>query len=172
MEYQTTYKQGQKLEIQNWKEIYHALDQMEDRLREQIIRNVHKSVARQTIVKDMKAALPYSSETKKGIGIKNVRGNKNAVWIGAMSDAYYLRFLEFGTKERETRARSRIKRKRSGGKTSTRNRGRIRANPILTRMVDGSIEQYILLLNTEYGNELAKWMQRKLDQATKKLAKL
>jgi len=165
-------KAGHKIDIEGWQEIYKALDQMDDQLRETIIRNVHKSVARQTIVKDMKAAIPYSNETKKGIGVKNVRGNKNAIWIGAMSDAWYLRFLEFGTKERKTRAKSRVKYKRSGGKTPTYNRGRIRANPIITRMVDGSIEQYITLLNSEYGTELQKYMQRKLDQTNKKIAKL
>lgn len=152
------------MEIEGWAEIFEALDKMDNQLQNQIIRGVHRSIANKTIKKEMQAALPYTTGIKKGIGVKSVRGNKTAIWVGANTDAFYLRFLEFGTRVRETASFK--------GKPMKLNRGRISSRPILVRMVDRSIERYINELNQGYGEELKKWMERKLKSTSRRLQKL
>jgi len=81
-----------------------AMDELSRKDYEKIMKTIHQNLARQYIVDRLKAGLPYSGRSKKGIKVTvGSKYDKTAVAAGPTSDVYWLRFVEGGTKERRGR---------------------------------------------------------------------
>jgi len=140
-----------KYELIGVSEVQSILKELPQALNFSILRSFHRKALSQEIVKPLKSVLPYSSETVKNIKIGTNRDpNKTAVYAGPTTDAYYLRFVEYGTVERK------------GG------RGRISPRPKIESFTYSKIQSLINYINKEYANEISKTVDKKRKRLAKK----
>jgi len=138
-----------KLDIQNLEEISEVLKQLPNKLSERLINSVLRKVATETLVRPIRSALPYGRVSKMGIKIVNSR-QKNTIFVGAVRDVYWLRFVERGTKERVS-------------KNNVRWAG-IRPNPIIENISDAQIPQTIDKINKDFGKELNDFILKRINK--------
>jgi len=132
------------IKLEGVKEYTEILNGLPERVRDQVLRSFNRKAATQEVLKPLRAALPYSSQTKKEIKVAANRANKTAVVAGPTSSVYYVRFVEKGTKERKGP------------------RGRIRARNRIEPFVDSRINNVISFTSREYGNEINKFLEKKI----------
>lgn len=135
-------------------QILDALDSLSPKTLNNIIKSTNRKALNVNIRKSVQAALPYSAKTKKAIKTLGDKEDKaTGVWSGVSSDAFYLRFLEKGTKVRTAEDGA--------------NRGRIAPNPKVIPTIESNIDNVINFFNRDAGEEIAKIMQRKLKSIKK-----
>ena len=91
------------VEIEGIDEVLRALEGLPSKLTSKILYDAHKEILSKNVLKDVRAALPYSARTRRGVKVVKARGTANGVYIGVTTDSFWLRFLEFGTSDRLTR---------------------------------------------------------------------
>jgi hypothetical protein len=132
--------------LEGMQEIIDALSSLNSKETLNTIKTIERKILRENIIKPVKAALPYSATTKKGIKIvadKN-SGDKTAFFAGATTDAFWLRFVEKGTAGRK------------GGV------GKIRPRPKAIPEIESRPEQIVRFFNEEFGNEVEKILLKKI----------
>ena len=142
------------------KELFESMDALSSSEVNKLIKNAERKALDLYIIKTIKSALPYSQKTKKEIRIVAAKGKAPGFFAGAALDAYYLRFVEYGTKVRQLkRAKKYIPRlDNKGGE----NKGQITANPIIGKTINDNIENVISFFNKDFGEHLALTMEKKL----------
>jgi hypothetical protein len=135
------------------KEILEALDTLSEKEIDSLTKGAMRKSLNENIVKPVKSALPYSAQTKKGIKIVADKSIKGALWAGVSSDAFWLRFTEFGTKVRTTKKGA--------------NRGAVPARAEARPAVENNIDGVINFFNEDFGQDLVRLMQRKLKRISK-----
>jgi HK97 gp10 family phage protein len=143
------------IEIKNLDSIQETLKLLPQKLSLQLINSVLRKVANETLVKPIRSALPYSMinrKTGKRVGVKGIKvqgtRDKNRILVGAVRQAYWLRFLEKGTKSRKSK----------GGVVW---RG-MSPRPIIEPVSDRQIPIVINKINDEFSLELNKFIVRRL----------
>lgn len=151
---ETNYK------IRGLKEISEALKTLPAKMQANIIRGVLKDAARKEVKNKSTETLPYGERKplKKIIGVTNVQGSKTSIMVGIKKDYWYVRFLEGGTKERQTK--------------KGYNRGQIVARPVVEEAITGKIDDVVEYINNEFGDRVAEHLTRKIKSAVKKNIKL
>lgn len=134
-------------------QILKALDALSSKETAKILKAANRKALAQKIVKPVKAALPYSAKTKKGIKIVADKEYKDSFFAGATSDVFFLRFLEMGTKERIA--------------ADGRSRGQITPRPIIKSTIMRNVDGVIDFFNKDFGQTLVQLMQRKIKRITK-----
>jgi hypothetical protein len=86
-----------KMEIVGLKEIQQALKELPSTVATQVLRSFHRKILTDTVVKPMRAALPYSRRTTKNIQVWGDRSKKDAAIAAPSTDSFWLRFVEKGT---------------------------------------------------------------------------
>lgn len=146
----TTYK------IEGLQEVFDALGTLTSREALVLIRSTNRKALTKNIIKPVRAALPYSAETKKTVKVvTDTENRKTGLYAGVTPDGYVLRFLEYGTRVRVTSAGI--------------NRGRIRARHTIEPVIDNRVKDVVDFFNNEYGDALADIMRRKIKRIDKKL---
>ena len=141
-------------QLEGTKQILEAIDSLNDKEIFKLVKSVNRRNLTKNVVKPVRTALPYSAETKKAIKIVADRADKKTgLYAGVTSDAFWLRFVEGGTKVRTTEAGA--------------NRGLIAPNPRAKQTIDQSVPSVIDFFNKEFGGELVTMMQKKLKRINK-----
>ena len=143
----------EQFKIEGLKEVIDALGSLPALTQANIIKNVEAKILRDQVVKPMKSSLPYRGESERKITTVTDRTDKTAVWAGPSSSIYWYRFAELGTKERTT-------------KSGKKFRGIKGANRIPS-VVDASVPNIINQFNSEFGELVAKTLERKIKRIKK-----
>jgi hypothetical protein len=136
-------------------EILDALSALEPKQVLNIIKSVERKDLSENIIKPVRAALPYSEHSKKGIRIISDKwlGDKTALWAGVSSDVFWLRFVEKGTDVRTTKKGS--------------NRGAITARPLVVPTISGQLDKVVEYFTTDFGSAVETIINRKLKKIKK-----
>ena len=129
-------------------EVEEALKTLPAKMQASLLKSFNRKASTKFVVKPLRMALNYSSRTKKAIKIASVRDDKTAVYAGPTSDAFYLRFLEKGTKERK-------------------GRGKITGKHKIERVADRGVNPIIKYTNKEFGEVINEFLLKKLKRARK-----
>ncbi len=139
--------------LEGTKEILESLDALAPKETLALIKGASRKALNEKIIKPLRAALPYSAKTKKSIKIiADKEDRKTGLWAGVSSDAFWLRFTEYGTKVREWEGRS---------------RGQITAKPVIKPTILKNVDGVIDFFNNDFGQDLIRLMQRKLKRISK-----
>ena len=133
-------------------EILNALKSLQGKELLRIIKAVNRKALTKYIVNPIKAALPYSSKTKQGIKVTTVPGQPIALYAGATSKAFWLRFTEYGTKERTSKH----------GVTWAG----IKSRKYIEPAIDSNVPNIINYWNSEVGEDISKKMKSKIKRLT------
>ena len=147
-----------------------------------ILRNANRKAARTKVEKPLINAVPhkmrksaqrgkkpFTKKSKKQAVTVNQKGSKTAVLSGISSYYFHYRFLEFGTKKRETKnykhagfSKDRFGKRKSVRKPKKRlNRGILPATrPFAERIIEKSINPLFRYLKIEYGKNIDKLIKK------------
>ena len=138
--------------IEGLKEFMDAIVDLPMHLQKKVLKSFLSKAGRKFVVKELKASLPYSTKSKKGINVVADR-REVAVYAGVTGKSFWLNWADRGTTVRKTK--------------SGANRGFILAKNQVSRKVDEEIEPIIKYSNEEIGNETSKFFDRKLKKIRK-----
>jgi len=145
--------------------IIKALEQLPRNLNNKVLYHANLSIV-QTVIRDpLRAALPYGKYSKRGIGLRKAKGTKTGVYAGVTSTAFWLRFLEKGTKPRTTRSNKRY------GRTKI-NRGRISPQPFIIPFINSKDQELFNETAELYDLYITESLKKNLDKTNTKLSKL
>ena len=145
-----------KTRIEGLKDVERALKVLPRNLQGNILRTANRRLIA-PVRKDVKSQIPKrTGRASKELKIKTSRRDKTAVQLGFTSDAYYMRFLEKGTRVRQTRDGA--------------NRGSVTARPFIERTYNRGAKTIIKeKAPKEYGNIVADILSKKSARIRKKL---
>lgn len=143
----------EQFEVQGLSDVVKALQELPIQLQDKLIKSFLQKTGKKFIVNELKSALPYSSKTLKGIRTLSDKKDKNAVFTGVSSDVFWLRFVDKGTKERQTR--------------KGYNRGSITPKNQVRSVIDSQIQPVIDYARDEFGNEINKNLERRIKKINK-----
>lgn len=146
-------QENQTFELVGLQELMDLIKDLPVLVQANLIRNVESKILREQIVKPMQAALPYRKESESKIRTTTDTKDKTAVWAGPSAKIFWYRFADKGTKDRTTKS----------GNTFKGISGSNRIAPLVNAAVPKIIEQF----NTEFGEILAKTMERKVKKLNK-----
>lgn len=131
--------------IEGADEIMAALDKLPGKLSWKILYNANRSILQTNVLPDLRAALPYSARTRRGIKVVKAKSTGTGVYVGVTTDAFWLRFAEKGTAERVT----------LGGGTKKQpegiSRGRISpGNPIAISTIENKVADVMDQISRHY----------------------
>jgi hypothetical protein len=129
-------------------EIEKALSDLPTKLSLKLLQSFNRKATKKFVVDPLRACLPYSAETKKGITVMNDRTDKTKVFAGIASNKFWVRWAEKGTKQRVTKK----------GASRGQIIGKNRAVPI----IENSTDPIINYANKELGNEIANFLQKRI----------
>lgn len=138
--------------IEGIDEVIKTLESLPLVMSNKLIIDAHKQILNQVLRKPLINAIPYSQKTKK-ITIVKDSSTKTGVFIGPSTKTFWLRFLTFGTKERET------KKGLKKGMISARETG-------IIGTIDSKINEVIEVINKDFGAALVKAMAKQLKKVT------
>ena len=147
-----------KIEIQGLREITEALEALPDGMKDDVVGKANRDILNRLVKPQVRGAIPYSPKSKAAVAVRQERGNKTSFFVGITSKAYWLRYVEFGTTQRQTR--------------KGYNRGTMPQRSFLDRVLEGSVPQVTKEISNEYGNIIKKVLERKLKSVSRKLSKL
>lgn len=127
-------------------EIEKLLSELPTKLSFSLLKSFNRKAVKKYVVDPVRAAVPYSASTKKGIIITDDRNDKTKISGGVVSNKFWVRFVEKGTKQR----------------VKGHNRGSITAKNIIAPIILNSVDDIINYSNKELGNELANFLQKRL----------
>lgn len=163
--------QVDKFQIEGIDEVLKSLETLPLRITNKILQDANRDVLTRILKPAIQSALAYSSYTKRGIKVTKARGTENGMYVGVSTDAFYLRFLQFGTTDRVTKGKLNRSSAWVGGvkvKTKSRSGGgasRGRVNPRETGVVstiEAKTGEVIRAVTQEYGQYVARAITRQL----------
>ena len=144
----------QTFKIEGLKEVMDALKELPTQIQAKLLQGIARKVERKYLVSELKTAIPYKRPIyQQSVRVVNDPNDKTASFVGFTTNAFVLRFLEYGTKQRQTKKGF--------------NRGAIasveRVNPAIDKQIVPIIEFY----NKELGNEIEKSLKRRIKRIFK-----
>ena len=143
-----------KIQLEGLSEVMRALEKAPKRVKGKVLRTVHRKGLAKLRTELRRAAPKRTGNLKKNIKIQNDRYNASGLLIGISSDAYYARFIEYGTVVRETR--------RTGD-----HRGAIQAKPFIKPIFE---KNYNYLINF-YAANYRPVIEQALMKESKRISK-
>lgn len=147
-----------KIEIKGLKEITEALQALPDGMKDEVVGKANRDILNRLVKPQVIGSIPYSPKSKAAVAVRQERGNKSGFLVGITTKAYWLRYVEFGTTQRQTK--------------KGYNRGVMPQNSFLDRVLAGSVTQVTKEISNEYGNIIRKVLERRLKSVGRKLSKL
>ena len=142
-----------QIQLDGTREILDALDALNPRQIINIIKAIERKALRDNIIKPVKAAVPYSSESKKSIRIVQDSQDRTGFFAGVTSDAFWLRFVEKGTNVRTTK--------------NGANRGAIRPQPHAIDTILENVEGVVDVFAKDFGEAVEQELQKRLKKLNK-----
>ena len=140
------------------KELRSTLKDIEKQaLQKGALRSVMRAAAKETVLPALREQAP--GNTAKAFKIKSSKGLKGGVGVdvGPTTDKFYLKFYEFGTKQRK---------RKSGGST-----GKQEARPFIERTHKQEAPKIIQYIVENYQDMVNKYLQGRANYINKKLQK-
>jgi hypothetical protein len=135
----------------NLDDLVQAMKDLPRAVSDSVLRSVNRQVGRRYVLERLKSDVPYESKDNRGaLGISAVRGDKTAVSVGITSAAYYLRFVEGGTVERQ-------------------GRGSISAQDRIGPILDSTVEPTANAWREEVGEGINTFLERRIKSLERKL---
>ena len=134
-----------QLDLQGFDDLRKAIDDLKDSIGEKILQDIANKAAKDIIVPDLKQSIPTNeSSTKKSKNqlANNIKVFKRGLGVRVGFDrkkAYYLGWLERGTRTRQTKGRGRYKR--------GVNRGAISKRPFVGPSFERSVPRVVDYMN-------------------------
>lgn len=144
---------AEKFEIEGLKEVMAALESLNSKEVSNIIKAIERKVLSENVVRPLRSALPYSQQTKRAIGVVQDREDRLAFFGGVTSDAFYLRFVEYGTDVRTTKKGF--------------NRGAITPRPIARDFILGQVDDVIKFFEEDFGDAVLNQLQKRIKKIKK-----
>jgi hypothetical protein len=133
-------------ELEGAAEIEKALNELPLKLSLSLLQSFNRKAVKKYVVDPVKASVPYSAATKKGIIVMTDRMDKTKISGGVSSDKFWVRFAEKGTKQR----------------TKGHNRGAINGRNIIAPMITNSTDDIINYARKELGQEISNFLQKRI----------
>jgi HK97 gp10 family phage protein len=150
--------------IVNAKEINEMLKSLDRQFQAQIYYKFNRKVAG-VVARRLKQNAPVQSSKSRHkkslkdsvVVTKNKKGNASAVSVGFKKKGYRVRFIEYGTSIRATKAGA--------------NRGYMTAKPFVQRSHDEAIPEVNKMVGEDYAKHMQKILKSEVKKINKKLAK-
>jgi hypothetical protein len=139
-----------KLEGTN--QIINALSALNSRETDKLINFSLRRALNENVVKPLRNTIPYTN-SKKNIKVIKDKEFQNSYFGGVTKEAFYLRFVDKGTKERTTK--------------SGANRGSITGNNKISNFINSSVNSTVEYFNKDFAPNLIKNIKRKLKRINK-----
>jgi hypothetical protein len=157
-------------------EIIAALDKVPRSVSNKILLDAHKTILKDVVRPDLKALLSsFSPTTRKGVSIVKAKGTTTGAYIGISTKAFWLRFVDKGTKERKTKQANieRIKSKRyykvgRWGRREAMNRGRVQGDGRITNLLTNKANTVLKEVEVNYGEKLVAALDKELQRIKRK----
>jgi hypothetical protein len=143
----------QTWKIEGLKEVMDALKELPYNVQAKVFQGIASKAGRKYIVNELKTLLPYSSKTKAQIKVVTDIKDKTAIYAGISPKTFWIRFVEYGTKPRQTK--------------KGRNRGTIAGVARVLPIVDKQIYPIIEFYNKDLGIEVEKSLKRRIKRVNK-----
>ena len=161
-------------------EIIKALDNLNPKLSRQVLFNAHKTVLRQVVRPDLRSVLSsFSRASKSGIAIRKAKGTQSGAYIGITTNAYWLRFVNYGTADRYTKAKkiTRIKTKRYHtvgrfGRTAQASRGRVTGDKRISSKLESKANEVMAEIQNNYADLVGAALNKELQRVKTKFSRL
>jgi hypothetical protein len=144
---------SESFEIEGANEIIDALDSLNSNEILNIIKAVERKALKENITTPLGSAVPYSSQTKKAIGIVQDKHDRLAFFGGFTSDAFYIRFVEYGTNVRTTKKGF--------------NRGSISATPMAKDVILNQVDDVIKFFTEDFGTAVEQQLEKRIKKINK-----
>jgi hypothetical protein len=161
-------------------EIIAALDRLEPKLSRKILFDAHKSVLAKTVRPDLKSVLnSFSRASRTAVTIRAAKGTYAGAFIGISTKAFWLRFVNYGTKDRKTKQAKieRIKSKRyyavgRWGRREAMNRGRVEGDGRISSTLDSRVNEVLKEVQENYSDMIYEALNKEMQRVKKKFARL
>jgi len=161
-------------------EIIAALDNLAPKLSRKILFDAHKSVLAKTVRPDLKSVLnSFSRASRTSVSIRKAKGTDSGAYIGITTKAFWLRFVNYGTKDRKTKQAKieRIKSKRYHtvgrfGRREAANRGRVQGDKSISSALDSRVNAVLKEVQENYSDLIYEALNKEMQRVKKKFAKL
>ena len=140
-------------ELTGINEVLDALDSLSEKKIMNIVKAIQRKVLKDIVITPLRAAIPYSQFAKKSIRIVPDKRDYTADYAGPTSDAYWLRWVERGTKQRTTKAGV--------------NRGAITPRPIIIPFIESTPEKIVEFFNKDFGQAVSDELQKRISKIKK-----
>lgn len=141
--------------LEGFKEINDALEALPVLLQGKILRGVNLKAVNKFVVEPLRGTLPYKAKTEANIRAIPEKDDPTAVLGGPTNKAFWLRFADLGTAERE------------GNRGNPK--GRIVGKHQIEGIILNSMDNIVGYMQTELGDEVKKDLEKRLKATTKKL---
>lgn len=142
------------MKLEGTDQVLDALSTLQSDELDKLITSSIRKALNDKVVKPLRTAIPYSARDKKAVKtMKDREFKKNSIFGGVSTDAYWLRFIDKGTKERTTK--------------SGANRGQITGNHKISNFIKNQSSAIPEYFNNDFGPEIEKMMSRKLKRLRK-----
>jgi HK97 gp10 family phage protein len=148
------------LELKGHKEAIAALRQLPKDVNDRIMYNIHRSAAG-PVKRIIESATPSGNNDKKSkskaesnVVIAKEQGSKVGVNVGYKKRAFYISFVDQGTRQRKVRGRR--------GKYKNANRGRISPRHFVSRAHDSAVPRANQYLKENYLKTINRSLRRML----------
>lgn len=140
-------------------ELEKAMSILPEKTKDAFLKKVNRELANKYIISRLKS-LPYSSNVKKNIKIQTPKRSKDktAIIAGPTSAVYWLKWVELGTKQRETR--------------SGADRGSIAPQNKIGPVIDSQIQPIINDWAKNVGDMIMNVIDKNIKAGHRKLARL
>jgi hypothetical protein len=161
-------------------EIIAALDKLEPKLSRRILFDAHKTVMAKVVRPDLKQTLSsFSRASRTAVTIRAAKGTNAGAYIGISSKAFWLRFVNYGTKDRKTKQAKieRIKSKRyysvgRWGRREAANRGRVQGDHRIESTLDSRVNQVLKEVQENYSDLIFEALNKEMQKVKRKFARL
>ena len=143
----------QQFDLIGAKKFYSMMDGLPTATKAQVLKSVHRKIAREEIANPLKSHLPYGKTTTKNIKVASAKGEPTGIIVGPNTGSYWLRFLEKGTKPRKSRK----------GATW---RG-MTGHSLIEIFYERKIKHVINRINKDYGKLIGEFIAKKLKTSKK-----
>jgi len=160
---------SENFKIDGLREVYALLDDLSAIEKRKILLGAMKKTANRHIKKNLESAnIHKSSKSRKSKPFVTVNNPKNKLGIlsGVSSKFFHYRFIEFGTKQRYTKAfKTKTtyllgKKVKSKKKKKSAYRGVMRARPFMKKIIDDNLDNVIDYFASDFGMEVKKRLDR------------
>ncbi len=149
------------LDIKGLDKVYEVLRGLPYEMSAAVVRQSMKEVERKEVLPNLKAG-PFIESTKKRFITEMGKSNEMSVTVGPSYRAYWLRYIEKGTKDRYTKryAKKVVNQRKVLNNQAKRFTGRVSAQHNIEPILDRSIENVEKRIRESFADIISKYVEK------------